>query len=273
MVCVFRYSMKIVYPKPPTLTRDEMIKVHEKIKAYILSRKGPLCTVRADDWTDIPINGMTLRLFTQLTESPPFKSELSICEFSKNISMTGTISHNSGFPSNGISYNLPEFNKQNGKLISGLLDDKYDGGDYSYLKSIIDVIVIELPEIVHVFNSIDKWRHSITVQFDDYNDAAKRMNYTVTVQSEQTVYDYTKRTTSFSFSSQSDVSNIQISCTAFGFSKKIVPFGEIEAIIRKHMKAEEPPPPAVQPPPKKLSACYIELEQRIDTLLLRMNRE
>ena len=283
---IYIYPIILYYPMPekkagsmaPKYSIDQMIAVHNKLKAYILTKKlltssDPTTTTQGETVTEFVINGMTLKLQLKTSplsvgKGPPFGSVLSFYNFS-NIRTFDMIPRGDGAKTFGSSYHLPLFAESYDEhyLISGLLDET-PKDEYKFLISIIDVMAVELPQIINVFNPINTWQHSIRVKFDGYNRGKNRSFYEADVDSDQTsgflMYPGKQK---FTLVASDDVSQILIKCNALtGFAPKTVPFSEIKQIVTDYMKLTPPPPPVAVP----LATCYRELEQRIDKLLIRM---
>jgi hypothetical protein len=281
---IYIYPIILYYPMPdkkagsmaPKYTIAQMIAVHNKLKAYILTKtlstSSDPTTNNGDTVTEFVINGMTLKLRLKTSplsvdKGPPFESVLSFYNFS-NIHKFDMFPRGEGAKTFGSSYHLPLFVESYDEhyLILGILDGT-PNDEYRFLISIIDVMAVELPLIINVFNPINTWNHSIRVKFDGYNRGKNRSFYEADVDSDQTsgflVYPGKQK---FTFVARDDVSQILIKCNALtGFAPKTVPFCDIEKIVTAYMKL--PPPPPVTVP---LAICYRELEQRIDKLLIRM---
>ena len=271
MPFILDYPMPLVVGQMARVfTREDMINVHDKLKTYILtktsSKSSDPTTGKKSCITVFEISGLTLKL--RLTTSPlsgskcpPFESVLS---FDSNINEFKMLPRLDGNDAFGKSYPIPLFIKSYDGgyyIIPGLLDNDTKQDEYSRLKSIIDVMAVELPWIINVFTSINTWTHSMRVHFTNYNKKANRSYYEAYVDSNQTSgYSIYPGKQQLIFRARDDVNQIQIIFNAMA-PFRTVPFNEIQRTVIAYMKL-----PVAVP----LATCYRELEQRIDKLLIRM---
>jgi hypothetical protein len=254
-------------------TRDDMINVHDKLKTYILTKTSSTSSDpnanKNNCITEFAINGMTLKLKLKTStlsvgKGPPFESVLSFDSNIKEFIMFPRLDGENAF---GKSYPIPLFIKSYDGgyyIIPGLLDNDTKQDEYSRLKSIIDVMAVELPWIINVFTSINTWTHSMRVHFTGYNTGTNRSYYKADVESSQ-ISGYTMFAghTKLTFRARDDVNKIEIIFnTVIGNAPKTVLLSEIQRTVTAFMNL----PPLSVP----LATCYRELEQRIDKLLIRM---
>ena len=159
---------------------------------------------------------------------------------------------------NGLKCTLPIF-KSGKELISWFSDD-IESKDSLLLKSIIKVMATEFPLIINVFSSISTWSlQGITTNFYGFDSKSKRMKYKMVIKSVENKPGLIQNTSTFTFSAK-DAGNVLISCAGyFSNTDKEVDFNGIKPFVLENMHVAKP-----------LETCYIELEQRIDKILIRM---
>jgi hypothetical protein len=119
----------------------------------------------------------------------------------------------------------------------------------------------EFPLIINVFSSISTWSlQGITTNFYGFDSKSKRMIYKMVIKCVENKPGILQNTSTFTFSAK-DAGNVSISYarTLFPDIKTVVDLNRIKPFVLANMK--------IAP---SLKTCYIELEQRIDKILIRM---